>query len=144
MNHPRSPCPVDAAAVVSALCGGVWRFSMTTPEPGEGWLHFSPEGRAIQHSIHVQQPKCLVVHRLWFTVESATHLRFGVHTNDASWLRGYSLIDDDRMTLSAEDVCYELTRLSSGSIPEWLEKALATELPARPYADASRVPTNHC
>lgn len=119
----------DPDAVSTALLG-TWRFPITEKPTGIGLLHFTDTGRAIQFIFDPQQPEKRLPMRLWYSVESSTHLRFRPKPDKDGWLRGYRF-DGSTMTLLAEDRGFVCTRPSPDEIPEWFHHALASEL-ARP------------
>jgi len=108
---------------VSAALLGTWTFPITEPT-GIGWLHFTNTRRAIQFSCY---PNQRVPMRLWYSVESPTHLRFRSQPDKDGWLRGYRF-DGPTLTLLAGDCSFLCTRPSPDEIPEWFHQSLASAL----------------
>jgi len=75
---------------VSAVLLGAWSFVVAEGPISVGLLHFTDTGRAIQFVFDPQQPEKRIPMRLWYAVESPTHLCFRPKP-DQGWLRDYRL-----------------------------------------------------
>lgn len=114
--------------VVAAALFGTWSFRDAREPTGIGLLHFTDTGRAIQFVVvNPQQPQKRTPMRLWYSVESPTHLRFRPKPDDQGWLRGYRF-DGSTMTLLAKDRSFVCTRPSPDEIPGWFHQSLASAL----------------
>ncbi len=60
---------------IAAAIFGTWSFPLTEEPTGIGLLHFTDAGRAIQFVFDPQRPEKRIPMRLWYYVESPTHLR---------------------------------------------------------------------
>ena len=116
----------DSDAVAAALFG-TWSLPVTEEPTGIGLLHFTDTGRAIQFVFDPQRPEKRIPMRLWYSVESPTHLRFRPKPDHEGWLRGYRL-DAGTMILSAEDRSWVCTQPLPDEIPEWFHQSLASAL----------------
>ncbi len=116
----------DPGAVSAALFG-TWIFPVTEEPTGVGLLHFTDTGRAIQFVFNPQQPEKRIRMRLWYSVESPTHLHFRPNPDHEGWLRDFRF-DGSTMTFGAEDRRWVCTRPSPDEIPDWFHQSLASAL----------------
>lgn len=111
----------DPEAIIAFLKGTWWFIN----EPdGIGLIHFTDTGRAIQFVSYSDQR---VPMRLWYSVESTSHLRFRYCPDQEGWLRGY-VFDGSAWTMSAENKSWVCKRPSPEQIPEWFDPALTSAL----------------
>ena len=116
----------DPEAVAAALFG-TWSFPVIDEPSGIGLLHFTDTGRAIQFVFNPQRPEKRIPMRLWYSVESQTHLRFRPKPDHEGWLRDFRF-DGSTMTFGAEGRSWVCTRPSPDEIPEWFHQSLASAL----------------
>jgi hypothetical protein len=116
-------------AVAAALVGN-WSFPDLEEPTGTGLLHFTDTGRAIHFVFDPQRPEKRIPMRLWYSVESPTHLRLRPEPDHEGWLRDYCF-NGSTMTFGAEGRSWVCTRPSPDEIPEWFHQSLASAL-ARP------------
>ena len=126
MNTETAEADFDPDAVAAALFG-TWSFPDTEEPTGTGLLHFTDTGRAIQFVFNPQQPKQRFPMRLWYSIETPTHLRFRPKPEHEGWLQNYSFAGST-FTLSAEDRSWVCTQPSPDEIPEWFHQVLASAL----------------
>ena len=113
--------------VISGAVVGTWSFAVTEEPTGIGLLHFTNTGRAIQFIFNPQQQEKRITMRLWYSVESSTHLRFRPNPDHEGWLRDYRF-DGSTMKFGAANLSWVCTRPSRDEIPDWFHHSLASAL----------------
>ncbi len=126
MSSESTATAFDPNEVAAALIG-TWRFPVTEEPTGIGLLHFTDTGRAIQFVFNPQQPEKRIPMRLWFSVESSTHLRFRPKPDADGWLRDFRF-DGSTMIFGAEGRSWVCTRPLPDEIPDWFHQSLASSL----------------
>ena len=127
INETHDVGAMDSASVADFLLG-TWRFTTDAVRSGSAWLHFTPDGRAVQFAVFDADPQCRNPQKFWYEVETAETIRFRPHLEHEGWTRSFLRKDDSSFVLGAGDIDFHCNRLEGIDYPEWFGDALALQL----------------